>query len=129
MFLLSFSPLPSFSGYLLVCPDARLDSGNWEYCEEGNKVPAGEELTLEVGVEDPTDDTRGLFRGCQCNEEGEAGWLRLWVEAVSLLGGKVVQWLKVPSLKPDWRAFSLGFGLTSCVPQFLYLSNGNNNSA
>lgn len=129
LFLLGFSSLPSFSGYLLVSPDARLDSGNWECCEDDDKATAGEELTLEVRVEGQTDDTRGLFRGCQCNEEDKAEWLSLQVEAVSLLGGKLVQWLKAPRLKPDWRALSLSFGLTSCVPQFLYLSNGNNNSA
>ena len=85
--MLSVSPwfqLPSFIlGYLLVSPDARLDSGNWECCEEDDKAPAGEELTLGIGVEGHRDDTRGLFRGCQCNEEDKAERLRLQVEAVS----------------------------------------------
>lgn len=80
-----------------MSPDARLDSGNWEYCEEGNKVPAGEEPTLEVGVEDPTDDTRGLFRGCQCNEEDKAGWLTTGgsSEPVGRQGGAVVKSTKL----------------------------------
>lgn len=33
----------------------------------------------------------------------------------------MVQWLKAPSVKPDWRALSLSFSFTSCVPQFLCL--------
>ena len=107
---------------------ARLDSGYWGYCEQ-DKVPAGEDLTLKVGVEDQTDDKQDHFRGCRCNEEDKAGWLRLQVEAVSLLGDEVVQWLKAPSLEPDWQALSPSSSLTSYVPQFLYLSNGDNNSA